>query len=61
MFERYETLLAAISSEDYWSDEGIDIAATHVSQFDSSDWHALESVLLQKSEVWGRPVCRIFE
>lgn len=52
MFERYETLLATISSEDYWSDEGIDIAAAHVSQFDSSDWYALESVLLLKSEVW---------
>lgn len=52
MFERYETLLATVSSEDYWSDEGIDIAAAHVAQFDSSDWHALESVLLLKSEVW---------
>ncbi len=52
MFERYETLLATVSSEDYWSDEGIAIATAHVSQFDSSDWHALKSVFLLKSEVW---------
>jgi hypothetical protein len=52
MFERYETLLAVISSEDYWSDEGIDIAASHVSQFESSDWRTLESVLLLRSELW---------
>ena len=45
-------MLATVSSEDYWSDEGIAIATARVSQFDSSDWQALESVLSLKSEVW---------
>ncbi|MFL1503849.1 MULTISPECIES: hypothetical protein [unclassified Pseudomonas] len=52
MFETYKTLLTSALSEDYWSDVGIDIASAHVSQFDHSDWRALEAVLLLKPEAW---------
>lgn len=52
MFKEYEFLLDSIGSEDYWSDVGIDIAASKISQFDNSSWNKLESALLVKSEVW---------
>ncbi|MBX7276674.1 MULTISPECIES: HEAT repeat domain-containing protein [unclassified Pseudomonas] len=52
MFKEYEFLLDSIGSEDYWSDVGIDIAASKISQFDNSSWSDLESALLAKSEVW---------
>jgi len=52
MFKEYEFLLDSIGSEDYWSDVGIDVAASKISQFDNSSWDELESTLLAKSEVW---------
>ncbi|UOP10180.1 HEAT repeat domain-containing protein [Pseudomonas palleroniana] len=52
MFKEYEFLLGSIGSEDYWSDVGIDIAASEISQFDNSSWSELESALLTKSEAW---------
>lgn len=52
MLKGYEFLLDSINSEDYWSDVGIDIAASKISQFDNSSWNELESTLLGKSEVW---------
>ena len=52
MFGEYEFLLDSIGSEDYWSDVGIDVAASKISQFDNSSWDELESTLLAKSEVW---------
>lgn len=52
MFKEYEFLLDSIGSEDYWSDVGIDIAASKISQFDNLSWNDLESALLAKSEVW---------
>ena len=52
MLKNYEFLLDSISSEDYWSDVGIDILASKISQFDNSSWNELESIFLAKSEVW---------
>ncbi|WP_409284089.1 HEAT repeat domain-containing protein [Pseudomonas protegens] len=52
MFKEYDFLLESIGSEDYWSDVGIDIAASKVSQFDSLSWDELESALSVKSGVW---------
>ncbi|WLH28344.1 hypothetical protein [Pseudomonas canadensis] len=52
MFEEYDFLLESIGSEDYWSDVGIDIAISNISQLDNSSWNKLESTLLAKSEVW---------
>ncbi|TFF14538.1 HEAT repeat domain-containing protein [Pseudomonas sp. BCA14] len=52
MFKEYKFLLDSIGSEDYWSDVGIDIAASKVSQFDSSSWNELESAVLAKSDAW---------
>lgn len=52
MFGEYEFLLDSIGSEDYWSDVGIDVAASKISQFNNSSWDELESTLLAKSEVW---------
>ncbi|MCM2378183.1 HEAT repeat domain-containing protein [Pseudomonas marginalis] len=52
MFKDYELLLDSIGSEDYWSDVGVDIATSKISQFDSSSWNELASALLEKSEVW---------
>lgn len=52
MFKKYEFLLDSIGSEDYFSDAGIDIAPSKISQFDNSSWNELESALLVKSEVW---------
>ena len=52
MFEEYEFLLDSIGSEDYWSDVGVDTAASKISQFDNSSWNELGSILLAKSEVW---------
>ncbi len=52
MFKEYDFLLDSIGSEDYWSDVGIDIAASKVSQFDNLSWDELESVLSVKSGVW---------
>ena len=52
MFKEYEFLLDSIGSEDYWSDVGINIAASKISQFDNSNWEELEFALLAKSEVW---------
>ncbi|MCL9653943.1 HEAT repeat domain-containing protein [Pseudomonas protegens] len=52
MFKEYDFLLESIGSEDYWSDVGIDIAASKVSQFDSLSWDELESALSMKSGVW---------
>ena len=52
MFEEYDFLLKSIGSEDYWSDVGIDIAISNISQLDNSSWNKLESTLLAKSEVW---------
>ena len=52
MFGEYECLLDSIGSEDYWTDVGVDIAASKISQFDNSCWNELESALLAKSQVW---------
>ncbi|WP_308907787.1 HEAT repeat domain-containing protein [Pseudomonas canadensis] len=52
MFEEYDFLLESIGSEDYWSDVGVDIAISNISQLDNSSWNKLESTLLAKSEVW---------
>lgn len=52
MFEEYDFLLESIGSEDYWSDVGIDTAASKISKFDNSSWNELESALLAKSQVW---------
>jgi len=52
MFGKYDCFLDSIGSEDYWSDVGINIAASKISQFDNSNWEELESALLAKSEVW---------
>lgn len=52
MFKEYELLLDSIGSEDYWSDVGIDIAASKISQFDSLSWGELEYALSVKSEMW---------
>ena len=52
MFKEYEFLLDSIGSEDYWSDVGIDIAASTISQFDSLSWGELEYALSVKSEMW---------
>ena len=52
MFGEYDCLLSSIGSEDYWTDVGIDIAASKISQFDSISWSKLESALVVKSEVW---------
>ncbi|MCK1785614.1 HEAT repeat domain-containing protein [Pseudomonas sp. TNT11] len=52
MFKEYEFLLDSIGSEDYWSDVGIDIAASKISQFDSLSWGKLEYALSVKSEMW---------
>jgi hypothetical protein len=52
VFGEYEFLLDSIGSEDYWSDVGIDVAASKISQFNNSSWDELESTLLAKSEVW---------
>lgn len=52
MFKEYEFLLDSIGSEDYWSDVGIDIAASKISQFDSLSWGELEYALSVKSGMW---------
>ena len=52
MFGEYERLLDSIVSEDYWTDVGVDIAISKISQLDNSSWNELESTLLAKSEVW---------
>lgn len=52
MFKEYEFLLDSTGSDDYWSDVGIDIAASKISQFDNSSWNQLESALVAKSEAW---------
>ena len=52
MFKEYEFLLDSIGSEDYWSDVGIDIAASKISQFDSLSWGELEYALSVKSDLW---------
>lgn len=52
MFKEYDFLLDSIGSEDYWSDVGIDIAASKISQFDSLSWGELESAISVKSEEW---------
>ncbi|TLG88000.1 HEAT repeat domain-containing protein [Pseudomonas edaphica] len=52
MFGKYDCFLGSIGSEDYWSDVGINIAASKISQFDNSNWEELESALRAKSEVW---------
>lgn len=47
MFGGYERLLDSIGSEDYWTDVGVDIAASKISQFDSSNWKNLNLLFLQ--------------
>jgi hypothetical protein len=52
MFKEYELFLHSCDSEDYWSDEGIDVAGAQVSEFTASDWRELESVIGVKPDVW---------
>lgn len=52
MFEEYEGFLESISSEDYWSDIGVDVACSQVNKFDDFDWCKLKSTLSMKSEEW---------
>ncbi|KQM51907.1 MULTISPECIES: hypothetical protein [Pseudomonas] len=52
MFKEYELFLHSCGSEDYWSDEGIDVAGAQVSEFTASDWYELESAIGVKPDVW---------
>ncbi|NVZ50135.1 HEAT repeat domain-containing protein [Pseudomonas sp. B6002] len=54
MFKEYELFLHSCDSEDYWSDEGIDVAGAQVSEFTASDWCELESAIVVKPDVWLR-------
>lgn len=52
MFNELDDYLRSSFSVDYWSDEGISIAASKVSGFTQSDWEELSSSIHERSESW---------
>jgi len=52
MFEKFKNYLLLEFSEDYWSDEGISMAASMISQFTELDWFALFETIEHQSESW---------
>lgn len=51
-FDRYDTLLSAAQSDDYWSDLGIEEAVESLGRFGPADWLRLTAELSERPASW---------
>lgn len=52
MYEELDEYLSDFFTEDYWYDEGFEIAREMLDEFDDNDWEKLSNNILSKSIAW---------